>query len=475
MDPNATDLETADLVLQTSLQEVEEALRSLDRDANDGIARIRDEKLALLHWRAELRGRMRTQQDLRAALQISRESRLDQAAILQDIHEREVNEAPAAWVQPAGRAPTQPQVPAQPQATHQPQGAGEPQVPRKPQGAGQLQAPHQPQGAGQPQGQAPRQPQEPQLQEPQESCGTLGLILNPDVQNPGVQTQTRKRVYAATTATVPPSGVLRECVACSESYPESSMIRNSCSHVYCQGCVTHLLRNSLADESLFPPRCCRLPLPLEAARGIIDADLWARFEEKKIEHRDKHRTYCSDPACSRYILPSHVRDTIGTCRVCNRQTCTLCKKITHQGECVDDRIEVLKLGKAKGWQRCLSCSHLVELRSGCNHITCRCRHEFCYVCSTPWKQCECAHWDEAMLQERAELIAARNQPAPAPQVVEQAAQFLVEQHDCYHDGAWKKLGISAQCEECGDVMPDYIFECRHCGIQACNSCRIHRF
>lgn len=329
-------------------------MRSLDRDANDGRAQVRDEKLALLHWRAEFRGRMRTQQDLRAALQISRESRLDQAAILQDIHEDEVNEAPTAHVQPAGRAPTQPQVPAQSQATHQPQ------VPRQPQG----QAPRQPQEDGQPQ--PPHQPQEPQLQE---SRGTLGLIPDPDVRNPDVQTQTRKRAYAATTAAVSPSGVLRECVACSENYSESGMIRNSCSHAYCQGCVTHLLRNSLADESLFPPRCCRLPLPLEAARGIIDADLWAKFEEKKIEHRDTHRTYCSDPACSRYILPSHFRGTIGTCRICNRQTCTLCKKITHQGECVDDRIEVLKLGKAKGWKRCLNCSHLVELRSGCNHIT----------------------------------------------------------------------------------------------------------
>lgn len=352
MDPNATDLETADLVLQTSLQEVEEALRLLDREANDGRAQVRDEKLALLHWRAELRGRMRTQQDLRAALQMSRESRLDQVSILQDIHEREVNEAPAAHVQPTGRAPTQPQMPCQAQTTRQPRPAGQPQPAPQPQAT----PTRQPQVARHPQ--PPGQPQEPQ---PQELRGTLGLILNP-----GVQTQTRKRAHSATTAMVP---VLRECVACSESYPESDMIRNSCSHVYCQGCVTHLLQNSLADESLFPPRCCRRPLPLEAARGIIDADMWARFEEKKIEQRDKHRTYCSDPACSRYILPSHVRGTIGTCRVCNRQTCTLCKKSTHQGECVDDRIEVLKLGKAKGWQRCLNCSHLIELRSGCNHIT----------------------------------------------------------------------------------------------------------
>ncbi|KAJ9488546.1 hypothetical protein VN97_g4761 [Penicillium thymicola] len=120
MDPNATDLETADLVLQTSLQEVEEALKLLNRDANDGRTQARDEKVALLYWRAELRRRIGTQQDRREALQISRESRLDQAAILQDIHGREVNEAPAAHVQPAGRAPTQPQVPGQLPATRPP-------------------------------------------------------------------------------------------------------------------------------------------------------------------------------------------------------------------------------------------------------------------------------------------------------------------------------------------------------------------
>ncbi|KAJ5796119.1 uncharacterized protein N7518_004659 [Penicillium psychrosexuale] len=85
--------------------------------------------------------------------------------------------------------------------------------------------------------------------------------------------------------------------------------------------------------------------------------------------------------------------------------------------------------------------------------------------------CECPHWDEAMLQERAEVIAARNQPVPpAPQHVEEAAEFLMEQHDCYHNGVWKKLNISAECEACGDWMPGFILECRDCGLQACNFC-----
>jgi hypothetical protein len=106
---------------------------------------------------------------------------------------------------------------------------------------------------------------------------------------------------------------------------------------------------------------------------------------------------------------------------------------------------------------------------------CRCRYEFCYVCSARWKQCECPHWDEARLQERAGLIAGRNQPAPAPQAVEQAAQFLVAQHECDHDVVWKRVTVAAACEECGDWMPDYILECRQCGLQACNDCRRYRF
>ncbi|KAJ5513555.1 hypothetical protein N7463_003107 [Penicillium fimorum] len=331
MDLNTTDLETADFVLQTALQEVEELLRSSSRNGNYRRVRIDDRNRALLQWRTDLRVRRRTQQDRRAAIQISRQSRFSQAAIIRDIRNRELNRAPAP--------------------------------------------------------------------------------------NPDAQVQARQRADVTSTATVPPSGVLRECVACSDSHPESNMIENSCSHVYCQGCVIRLLQNSLADESLFPPRCCRLPLPLGSARGIIDDALWERFEEKSIEHGDQSRTYCSNPACSRYILPTDVHGTIGTCRSCNQQTCTHCKRTTHQGECVDNRAEVLELARAEGWQRCSNCSHLVELHSGCNHITCRCQHEFCYVCAIPWKQCECAHWDEARLQERAELIAARNQRVHPPPMI----------------------------------------------------------
>ncbi|KAJ5277226.1 hypothetical protein N7524_003379 [Penicillium chrysogenum] len=208
---NRTDLDTIDIVLQTKLEEVEEALRLLKRHGNGGTAPIRDQNLALLQWRRELRWRRVTQHGLRAAIQLSRESRSDQAAILRDIRNREVDEAPAARVAPPGHAPPPQQAPP----------------------------------------------------------GTLDLIPVPDAQG-----QVRQREDFTTIPAAPPPVVLRKCIACSESRPESDTIQNSCSHVYCQGCVIRLLQNALADESLFPPRCCRQPLPLEGARGIINDELW---------------------------------------------------------------------------------------------------------------------------------------------------------------------------------------------------------
>src|SRR5436190_9935404 len=32
---------------------------------------------------------------------------------------------------------------------------------------------------------------------------------------------------------------------------------------------------------------------------------------------------------------------------------------------------------------------MVELKEGCNHMTCRCTAEFCMICGSKWKTCDC--------------------------------------------------------------------------------------
>lgn len=69
-------------------------------------------------------------------------------------------------------------------------------------------------------------------------------------------------------------------------------------------------------------------------------------------------------------------------------------------------------------------------------------------------------------------------PAPATivsraKLILAAMQRLRENHQCEHQ-KWKYISGKHQCEECRSWLPDYIFECRQCEIQACNRCRRNR-
>ncbi|CDO75745.1 hypothetical protein BN946_scf184921.g21 [Trametes cinnabarina] len=96
---------------------------------------------------------------------------------------------------------------------------------------------------------------------------------------------------------------------------------------------------------------------------------------------------------------------------------------------LDDRSpedqEALRLMKAENWRRCPNCSYIVELTHGCNHITCRCKTEFCFRCGALWdvqrKLCSrepsCDLWDENMLLEERERERERAAPPPRDPVL----------------------------------------------------------
>jgi hypothetical protein len=52
-------------------------------------------------------------------------------------------------------------------------------------------------------------------------------------------------------------------------------------------------------------------------------------------------------------------------------------------------------------------------------------------------------------------------------------QYLREYHVCTYQ-KWRYVSGPHACEECMHYLPDYIFECRQCALQACNRCRRNR-
>lgn len=162
----------------------------------------------------------------------------------------------------------------------------------------------------------------------------------------------------------------RECMACNTEKPIRQIYTAPCAHNYCHACVIRLFENSLVDKSLSLPRCCRQDMPLSSVRSRLGPELTQRIELKAIEQNTANKNYCSNKACSAFILPTDVTNDRGRCSACGTETCVQCKEVAHAGNCEQAMDEpVLRLAEEHGWRRCYSCHALVELYTGCNHIT----------------------------------------------------------------------------------------------------------
>ncbi|KAL7799933.1 hypothetical protein V8C37DRAFT_407427 [Trichoderma ceciliae] len=257
----------------------------------------------------------------------------------------------------------------------------------------------------------------------------------------------------------------RYCVACMTNVPSSETLQCPCSDIYCHGCITDLFKAAMKDESLFLP-----------------AELVVEYQAKELEHNTSDKTYCCLSTCSAFIPPSSIQGDIATCGECQSKTCIVCKGLSHQDDCPEDVTtkELIRIAAKNNWQRCYPCRRMVELNTGCNHITCRCKAQFCYVCGKQWKQCGCEQWDEARLLDRATLVQDRaagrfrmaQEAARAAGVARERAH-LAENHECLHQ-IWRWREGEFQCEECHADMPEFIYECRVCRVQLCRRCRDNR-
>ena len=127
----------------------------------------------------------------------------------------------------------------------------------------------------------------------------------------------------------------------------------------------------MGDETLYPPRCCRLEMPWDSVRFVIQAELAAGFEAKREELGTRNRVYCYDPACASFIGRARIVSDVATCPTCQKETCVNCKSATHAGDrAADTGLQMtLALARQQGWKRCSECRAVVELNTGCNHIT----------------------------------------------------------------------------------------------------------
>ena len=160
---------------------------------------------------------------------------------------------------------------------------------------------------------------------------------------------------------------------------------------------------SVNDPQHMPPKCCTQDhIPLKHVEKLFDTRFKIKWNQKYQEYTTKNRIYCPAKGCGEWIKPSQIHvDTsggantgrkYGKCGRCRTKVCCTCNGKWHTSrECPKDEAtqRFAEFAKKEGWQRCFNCSAMVELKEGCNHMTCRCRAEFCMICGSKWKTCDC--------------------------------------------------------------------------------------
>lgn len=180
---------------------------------------------------------------------------------------------------------------------------------------------------------------------------------------------------------------IKECTSCFDSIPDLQSVLLPCRHPYCGSCFSQLVSTALQSEDTFPPKCCLQEIP----RRILDTSLSSpemiEYDQKALEYAIDvaSRYYCGSPECAKWIDTRKANRQNGSleCPHCKFWMCTSCRGAQHTAneDCPQDfgLSAALEQAERAGWRRCYNCRTMVELNTGCRHITCKCKAEFWFV------------------------------------------------------------------------------------------------
>ncbi|MCJ1280867.1 hypothetical protein MMC26_000184 [Xylographa opegraphella] len=172
------------------------------------------------------------------------------------------------------------------------------------------------------------------------------------------------------------------CIICEEVKHLFDILQAPCGHHYCRECIKEVVQVSTEDESLYPPKCCQIEIPISRAMDFIAIELVERFRHKGEEFSTLDRTYCRNRECSTFIPHRNIKHGVASCPLCQRETCAICKDGAHKNaDCPfdPDQQSMDALATEKSWKKCPVCQRRIELFMGCNHITLVVRTSY-FVC-----------------------------------------------------------------------------------------------
>ncbi|KAK7941261.1 uncharacterized protein PG986_013648 [Apiospora aurea] len=232
--------------------------------------------------------------------------------------------------------------------------------------------------------------------------------------------------------------IFSECVSCLDDFDPDEMVKAPC-HNYCQDCFTRLITSACEHEQHWPPKCCLNPIPEPTILTLTDEDLKQRYRTRAQEWNIpvSERVYCHQPECSAWLRPAQIDRALNVARCpAGHRTCTLCRAAHHGGGTCPQDTDVQRttqLAEEAGWKRCVGCRAYVEHSDACQHMTCRCGAQFCYVCGARWRTCACtmgqlvAVKNAARVRQEARAVQQAREETEAAEAIRLVAEFEQEE------------------------------------------------
>ncbi|EXJ95716.1 hypothetical protein A1O1_00839 [Capronia coronata CBS 617.96] len=233
------------------------------------------------------------------------------------------------------------------------------------------------------------------------SATTTRSKTEPGSTKPAQQTGASRKTPGLLSGLLLPKPTLQKKVSCltcgADDIPISESARLPCTHRMCNSCLKRIFSMSVKDPAHMPPRCCTdQHIDLRHVDKLFDQKFKVLWNRKFEEYKTKNRIYCPARKCGAWIKPHYITiehgRKVGRCKQCKTRVCATCSQKMHTSrDCPKDPATkaFVEVAKREGWRRCYNCSAMVELKEGCNHMTCRCTAEFCMVCGLKWKSCDC--------------------------------------------------------------------------------------
>jgi len=181
---------------------------------------------------------------------------------------------------------------------------------------------------------------------------------------------------------------------------------SACTHEYCRDCLIHYISDKIVTKS-FPIVCpnpdCKQEISVYDMELLLDEKMMKKYEEfilsNTIEANPEIYSCCPTADCGYVFVWEKGDSSDFLCLKCQKRYCLTCRADFHVGStCEQYQAWLKENGQAdqlfdnfvKGMKlkKCPKCVRWVEKESGCNHITCKCGHQFCYHCGESYP-CRC--------------------------------------------------------------------------------------